>query len=196
MFVRTEDFRSFLRYYPVVSFIILIQTIIFIWTAFSFLPYSSQLLNYGIGVNVYITYGEYWRLFTPIFFHGGFGHLFFNSFSLILFGPALEQILGRTKFIIGYLGAGVIANVAIYLIEAPNYTHLGASGSIFGLFGIYVYMVYLRKDLIDSSNSQIVLTILVIGLVMTFISPGVSILGHIFGLIGGLLLAPPLLSKR
>ncbi|OZM55768.1 rhomboid family intramembrane serine protease [Lottiidibacillus patelloidae] len=196
MFVRTENFKSFIHYYPVVSLIILIQTIIFIWTAFTFLPYSSELLNNGIGTNLYIAYGEYWRLVTPIFFHGSFGHLFFNSFSLILFGPALEQILGKTRFIIGYLGAGIIANVAVYLLEALNYSHLGASGSIFGLFGIYVYMVYLRKDLIDSSNSQIVLTILVIGLVMTFISPGVSILGHIFGLIGGLLLAPPLLSKR
>jgi rhomboid protease GluP len=196
MFVRTEDFRSFLRYYPVVSFIIFFQMIIFIWTAFSFLPFSSFLLSKGIGSNLWIAYGEYWRLVTPIFFHGGFGHVFFNSFSLVLFGPALEQILGKTKFVIAYLGAGIIANVAIYLLEGPGYTHLGASGAIFGLFGIYVYMVYLRKDLIDSTNSQIVLTILVIGLIMTFVSPNVSVLGHIFGLIGGLILAPPLLSKR
>jgi rhomboid protease GluP len=193
MFVRTESFQSFLRYYPVVSFIIAFQFLIFIITS---LPFGKDILFWGTGHNLFIAHGEYWRLLTPIFLHANFGHLFFNSFSLVLFGPALEQILGKTKFTIGYLGAGVIANIAVFFMEGPGYYHIGASGAIFGLFGLYVYMTLYRKDLIDSSNSQVVLTILVIGIVMTFISDNINVLGHIFGLIGGLLLAPLLLTKR
>lgn len=56
-------------------------------------------------------------------------------------------------------------------------------------------MVLFRKDLIDRASSQIIIVILVLGLVMTFLTRNIDIVGHLFGLIGGLLLAPPLLAK-
>lgn len=193
MFVRTENFQTFLRLYPIVSIFVAIHFIV--WIITTFIPGGYLLLNFGIGFNYGVSQGEYWRLVTPIFFHGGFGHVLFNSFSLVLFGPYLERLLGKIKFVFAYLGAGVIANIVTYFLETPHYMYLGASGSIFGLFGIYFYMVLNRKDLIDRMNSQIVMVILVIGLIMTFASPGVSILGHIFGLIGGAALAPIVLRR-
>lgn len=195
MFTRTENFQTFLRLYPVVSTLIGIHLLF--WLLFQIpipaLQISLQLLD---GFNAGIANGEYWRLVTPIFLHVGLGHLFFNSISLILFAPALEKILKKVKFTLLYISAGIFANIATYLIEPLQYSHLGASGAIFGLFGVYLFMVYFRKGMIDQANSQIIISILVIGLIMTFINTNINIVAHIFGFIGGFALAPLFIKPR
>jgi membrane associated rhomboid family serine protease len=196
MFIRNErSIKEFIQYYPVVSILVMIHLALWLFIDFLQLPLGHALYNWGVGNNYLISEGQYWRLITPILLHGGLMHALFNSFTLVLFGPALEQMLGKVKFIIGYFGAGLIGSIATFLIAPPNYSHVGASGAIFGLFGIYIFMVLFRKHLIDQANTQIVLTIFVIGLVMTFLRPGINIYAHIFGFIGGFILAPLLLTK-
>ncbi|MCM3164829.1 rhomboid family intramembrane serine protease [Metabacillus litoralis] len=194
MFTRTENFRTFLQLYPIVSIIVGIH--ILFWVLFQVpIPQLQILLGLLDGFNAGIANGEYWRLITPIFLHIGFGHLFFNTISLILFAPALEKMIGKAKFILLYVGAGVIASVATYIIEPLQYSHIGASGAIFGLFGAYLFMVYFRKGIIDQANTQIIISILVIGLIMTFINTNINVVAHIFGMIGGFLLSPILIKK-
>ncbi|WP_078543057.1 rhomboid family intramembrane serine protease [Litchfieldia alkalitelluris] len=194
MFTRTESFKEFLRFYPIISVIIAIHIFLWILLALPVLG-GGYLLNQMVGYNVLISEGEYWRLLTPIFVHASFGHMLFNSFSLVLFGPALERMLGKAKFIGVYLSTGVLANLATYVIEHEQFRHVGSSGAIFGLFGVYLYMVLKRKDLISYANSQLILTILVIGVIMTFLNPNINIIGHVFGLIAGVLLAPVFIGK-
>ncbi|WP_100406103.1 rhomboid family intramembrane serine protease [Bacillus solitudinis] len=192
MFIRNESFYSFRRNYPVITVLVAIHFILFIWM--NFLPGGTIIAQLGIGFNLAVAYGEYWRLVTPIFMHIGIGHVLFNSFSLVIFGPALERMLGKMKFIILYLLAGIIANIATFFLEGISYSqHLGASGAIFGLLGAYVYIVMNRKDLIDRANSQLVITIVIIGLVMTFVNSNINIIAHLFGLIAGAAIAPILL---
>ncbi|WNB91880.1 rhomboid family intramembrane serine protease [Bacillus sp. NEB1478] len=192
MFVRDESFQTFIRRYPIITFLIAAHIIVFL--LINFTPFGTSLYHLMVGSNYYIAQGEYWRLFTPIITHEAAGHLIFNSFSLLLFGPALEQILGKTRFIIGYAGSGLIANIATLLMLPLSYAHIGASGSIFGLFGIYVYMVYNKKQYIDKTNTQILLVVLGISLVSTFMNERINVLGHLFGLIGGAALAPIILA--
>lgn len=195
MFTRSENFRTFLRLYPVVS--ILVGVHVLFWLLFQIpIPQLKILLGLLDGYNAGVAYGEYWRLVTPIFLHIGFGHLFFNSISLILFAPALERMLGKTKFVLVYISSGIIANIATYIIEPLQYSHIGASGAIFGLLGVYLFMVVFRKGLIDQANSQIIVSILVIGLVMTFFNSNINVVAHIFGMIGGFLVAPFVIKKR
>ncbi|NEU32593.1 rhomboid family intramembrane serine protease [bacterium LRH843] len=192
MFIRNESFYTFRRNYPVVTTIVAIHLVLFVWM--NFLPAGELIQIFGIGYNLLVADGEYWRLITPIFLHLGFGHLIFNSFSLIIFGPALEQMLGRIRFIFVYFITGIIANVATFYIGGLTYpAHLGASGAIFGLLGIYIYLVIYRKDLIDQANAQLVMTIIAIGLVMTFVNSNINIFAHLFGLIAGAALAPIIL---
>ncbi|PAD66871.1 rhomboid family intramembrane serine protease [Bacillus sp. 7586-K] len=194
MFTRTENFRTFLSLYPIVSLIVCIHLVF--WFLFQ-LPIPAIQLFLGLldGYNAGIANGEYWRLITPIFLHMTFSHLFFNTISLILFAPALERMLKKVKFILIYCISGIIANIATYLIEPLNYSHLGASGAIFGLFGVYLFIVYFRKGLIDQANSQVIISILVIGVIMTFFNSNTNVVAHLFGLFGGFLIAPLFVKK-
>jgi rhomboid protease GluP len=195
MFTRTESFRDFVRFYPIVTLIISIHILLYLATTIPFFPsrYMFELLS---GVNLYIVNGEYWRLVTPMFMHAGFAHMLFNSFSLVLFGPALEQLLGRTKFILLYLATGIVANIATLTIEPLTYTHVGSSGAIFGLFGFYIAIIVFRKAMLSRENSQTIMTIAIIGVVMTFVQSNINITAHIFGLIAGFLIGAAIFKKR
>ncbi|AIF42380.1 rhomboid family intramembrane serine protease [Virgibacillus sp. SK37] len=198
MFLRNErSIKEFMHNYPVVSVLVIIHLALWFIIDFIQLPIGESIYQWGAGSNYLINQGEWWRLITPIFLHAGLMHALFNSFSLVLFGPALEQMLGKTKFVLAYVGAGFVGDLGTYLLGPDSfwYTHVGASGAIFGLFGIYIFMVVFRKHLIDQANSQIVVTIFVIGLVMTFVRSNINIHAHIFGFIGGFAIAPLVLTK-
>lgn len=187
MFTRTESFRGFIRIYPVVSLIIFINILLYLLTTIPVFP-SKSLFELLAGVNLFIVNGEYWRLVTPIFIHSGFAHMLFNSFSLVLFGPALEQLLGKTKFFFLYFSTGIAANIATLTLKPLTYTHVGSSGAIFGLFGFYIAIIAFKKHMLSKENSQTILTIAIIAIIMTFLQSNINITAHIFGLIAGFLI--------
>ncbi|CRK85130.1 rhomboid family intramembrane serine protease [Neobacillus massiliamazoniensis] len=196
MFIRTESFREFIRFYPIVSLIISINIIIYLLSILPFFP-NIWFFETFSGVNLYITEGQFWRLLTPIFMHSGFSHMLFNSFSILLFGPALERMLGSGRFLFVYLFSGIIANIATLMVEPLTFTHVGSSGAIFGLFGYYLSIIMFRKTMLSRQNSQIIITLLVINLLMTFLQPNINITAHLFGLLGGFLLgAFPYFNKK
>lgn len=103
-FVRTENFQQFIRFYPVITALAAIHIILFLLTEVIPLNGFLELKALLIGNNYLVQVeDEYWRLFTPIFVHLSLTHVVFNTFSLVLFGPALEVMLGKVKFILAYL---------------------------------------------------------------------------------------------
>ncbi|MBA2876356.1 rhomboid family intramembrane serine protease [Thermaerobacillus caldiproteolyticus] len=189
MFTRTENVHTFLRLYPVVS--ILVSSHFLFWFMF-FLntPATDSILKTLIGFNAAVWKGEYWRLVSPLFLHLHFGHMIVNSISLLLFGPALEKMLGKWKFIIAYIGSGLFANIATLFLLPAMYSHLGASGAIFGLFGIYSYLIIFRNDVIDQQHAHIIIAVLCIGFFMTITTPNMNTVAHLFGFLGGAIIAP------
>ncbi|MCM2535462.1 rhomboid family intramembrane serine protease [Neobacillus pocheonensis] len=184
MFTRTESFRAFIRYYPIVSIIIAIHLVLYLLTVLPIFP-NYWIVETFSGVNLYIMEGELWRLLTPTFLHSGFSHMLLNSFSLLLFGPALERMLGRIKFLFVYLVSGLIANIATLVFEPLTYTHVGSSGAIFGLFGFYLAIIMFRKDRLSRQHSQIIMILCIVSLIMTFLQPNINIVAHLSGIIGG-----------
>jgi len=85
-----------------------------------------------------LTYTEPWRMTTALFVHSqnSIFHILFNMYALFLFGPILEGLLGRARFLVLYLLSGVGGSVAVLLL-APYSAVVGASGAIFGLFGAF-----------------------------------------------------------
>lgn len=188
MFIRTENFQTFIRRYPAVSCILALQALL--WLFFKMPVHSVMLWGDAVtGYNLGVAGGEWWRLVTPIFLHANFTHLLFNSMSIFLFAPPLEQMLGKVHFLIVYIGSGIIGNIGTYLIEPLDYVHVGASGAIFGLFGVYLFLTVFRKELIDQDQSKMIVTLLIIAVLTTFINSNINIMAHLFGLAGGFLLS-------
>jgi membrane associated rhomboid family serine protease len=123
---------------------------------------------------------EPWRLLTNAFLHDGIFHIALNMIALVLLGQQLEQILGRGRYLALYLVSALGGGVAFYLFGATNSYQLGASGAIFGLFSAF-YLVAKRLQ-VDASS---ILMTIGINLVLTVLIPGISLWGHIGGLITG-----------
>jgi len=81
---------------------------------------------------------EPWRLVTHMFIHANFSHLFFNMLFLIFFGPTLERMVGKWRFLAIYISSGILGGIAQSLVSsAPS---LGASGALYGIFGTLAIM--------------------------------------------------------
>jgi membrane associated rhomboid family serine protease len=150
-------------------------------------PVFSDLSQWPLGV---YSLGEWWRVFTAAFLHVGPVHLVMNMLGLLIFGSELERQLGRVRFLALYLLSALGGAAAIQLFGSPQGTVAGASTAIYGLLGgLVVLMLYNRQDL------RGLLTLLAINVFISFL-PGVSLLGHLGGLVAGVLTAGVLVLTR
>jgi rhomboid protease GluP len=189
MFARMENAHTFFRFYPVVSILVALHVVIW-FTFFLRIPIAEPLWEKMIGFNAAVQKGEYWRLVSPLVLHVRFEHMIINSISLILFGPALEKMLGKSKFLILYIGSGICANIATFFVLPAMYSHAGASGAIFGLFGMYGYLIVFRRDIIETQHARLLFAVICISLFISFTAPDVNMAAHLFGFLGGGIIAP------
>ena len=185
MFTRRENLKEYMRFYPVVSTLIAIN--IFIYVLMILPIIGDWVFYYGIGSNRLISEGEWWRFVTPMFLHGGFLHLLFNMFSLYLFGPELEKLAGKVRFLTIYFMAGIFGTIVTFLLQNLEYTHVGASGAIYGIFGAFGALVYYTRNTMPQLK-QIIVPIIVISVIMTFLQPNINITAHLTGLAVGFLI--------
>lgn len=174
---------------PVVTYSI-IALCVLIWVL-QILPDSpvTRVLVYWPPLTAF----EPWRMLTSVFAHsqGSIFHILLNMYSLFIFGPILERLLGRIRFLALYLISGFGGSVAVLLL-APSTAVLGASGAIFGLLG--AFFVIQRR--LGGNNIQL-LIVIGINLVIGFL-PGFNISwqAHVGGLIAGAAVAFVYLRTR
>lgn len=136
--------------------------------------------DYGMFPPAIAVNGEYWRLLTSAFLHGGILHILFNMYVLFVIGQILERILGHVRYVVLFLVAALGGAVASYMFSDILTVSVGASGAIFGLMGALV--VAGRRLRFDITQ---VLVLLVINVVIGFMSPGVDWRAHLGGLVVG-----------
>jgi membrane associated rhomboid family serine protease len=129
---------------------------------------------------------EFFRIVSGAFLHAGPLHLLLNMFALYILGTLIEPAIGTLRFLGIYFASLLAGSFGALLLSDPNEVTVGASGAIFGLMG--AAFVIARRRGIDEVASQIGLFV-VLNLVFTFSVPGISIGGHIGGLVGGALIA-------
>jgi membrane associated rhomboid family serine protease len=151
------------------------------------------LLGFGAKQNTLIAeHHEYWRLITSIFIHIGIIHLLLNNYALWIIGQEIERIYGSARFVILYLTTGIVGSVASYVFN-PQATSAGASGSIFGLFGVMAAFAFrYRKEIPEFLSRDIkrrVIPVIFINLIFGFSVRIVDNSAHIGGLLSGIALA-------
>ncbi len=138
--------------------------------------------------NYAIRNGQWYRLITSIFLHGGIVHLVLNMASLYNLAPLTTKLLGmfgqngNTAFLTVFFVSGLMGSLASYYFS-QSYS-LGASGAIFGLIGALLAIGYL-KQLPDLYQS--ILSVAAINLFIGFTIPNIDNYAHIGGLVGGFL---------
>jgi len=190
VFVRRESFRLFAKLYPVtLSFIFLSLAVYIGMVATGSTSSAGHLYQFGAFYADSVKEGQWFRFVTAIFVHLGFLHLLMNALFLYVFGPHLERVLGKWKFTLFFLATGICSFILPFFLSP----HLvaGMSGSIYGLFGMYVYLMWYHVHYIPhKQDQQTVIVMIVFGLAMTLLNPSSSLLGHVGGLVGGFLLSP------
>ncbi len=126
---------------------------------------------------------QYWRLVSSGFLHDGLFHILINMFSLYFVGIVLEPAIGRLNFAAIYFTSLLAGSFGALLFQ-PGLPTVGASGAIFGIFGALIVVAYARGIPIWRSGLGFVL---VINLLFSVSFRGISIGGHLGGLVAGLI---------
>jgi len=174
---------------PILIYLNIIYWIIMVVNGVHFMePDNEGLLYWGANFRPFTLNGEYWRLISSCFIHIGLIHLLMNMYALIYIGLLLEPHLGKAKFLFAYLLAGIAGSTASlwwnsYVLSA------GASGAIFGMYGIFLAL--LTTNLIEKKQRKELLTSIGIFVVYNLafgLTGNIDNAAHIGGLLSGILI--------
>lgn len=176
--------------YTITPVLIYINFFIFILMVFSgvsfFYPKTTDIIEWGANYNLLTVENQWWRLLTCLFIHIGFQHLIVNCFALAYVGLLLESYLSRLGFLISYLFCGIFASLtSLYWYD--KIISAGASGAIFGMYGILLIVIATRA--INKKLNPNTITITIVFVVLNFINSfkeGIDGAAHIGGLIAGI----------
>ena len=186
-----------MRFLSVTTVLILINVLAYVWEVATGIDFNSNrsLYNHGALLGLAVTQnGEWWRIVTGAFLHGGLAHIALNMFALYQLGRFVESFLGPWRMLGIYVVALIGGGLAVTYF-APTDMTVGASGAIFGLFGA-LFGIGVRMGKRGRSLISQTLPTLLINLVFTFAIPFISKAGHIGGLTSGFVAGLALYAMR
>ncbi len=145
------------------------------------------LILLGAKVNELIAEGEYFRLISAMFLHGGLVHLGVNMYSLYAIGPMVERVYGKKKYIAIYFISGICSSMFSYLFS-PSVSS-GASGAIFGLLGAVLIFAIKSKGRAGIGFIKSILSVIMINIVIGITLPNIDNFAHMGGLLGGIFIS-------
>ena len=128
--------------------------------------------------------GQYWRLITAGFLHGGILHILMNMWVLFDLGAQVEEICGTSRFLTIYLITNITGFIASYFFY-PNVLSIGASAAIFGLIGGMIGVGVRDRTSYGAAIRKFFTRWAIYGLVLSLDSPATDIAAHAGGLAGG-----------
>ena len=175
---------------PVTSILLLIIVIYFIIISLNGGTTDVEtLVRFGALYPPFILkFNQYYRIISSIFIHIGISHLFFNGYALYIFGTQMEKLMGAKKYLLFFLLTGIGGNIVTIIFNFISVS-AGASGSLFGFLGAFLYLIQRHKNMLTPQGRKSIIKLVLINLGITIIIPNISVTAHFGGLIVGYLLS-------
>lgn len=140
-----------------------------------------------------VIHGQWWRLLTSAFLHIRLSHLIGNVVLLCVLGRAAEQVIGRVKLVLLWMTSGIAGSIAELYSRQPQSASFGASGVVYGLAGILLYVYYFRQGILPNKIRYRRIALLMLFVTIGFLGEwyvfGRPTPGHAGGLLAGFLFA-------
>jgi rhomboid protease GluP len=149
-------------------------------------PNGQSMISWGANFKPLTLGGQWWRLVTNCFLHFGIFHLLMNMYALLFIGLLLEPYMGKLRYLSAYLLTGIAASI-VSLWWHDLTISAGASGAIFGMYG--VFLALLTSNLIEKRWRKIQLGSIIIFVgynLLSGLKDGIDNAAHIGGLLSGL----------
>ncbi len=176
---------------PILIWINCLVFIIMVFAGYGFIEFQTADLFHAGGLyKPAVQQGQWWRLITAIFIHGGLMHLLMNMFGLLLAGVIAEESLGLKKFLLVYIIGGIGAGLFSMNWYNTPVLAVGASGAIFSLQGLMLAFVVFKKFEAGMRGAVLFLLIFTAGysLLVGFFTAGIDNSAHLAGLAIGFIL--------
>jgi membrane associated rhomboid family serine protease len=142
--------------------------------------YDSPLWESLAQVPLLVQLGDWWRVLTAAFMHVGLLHLALNMLALVVYGTELERTLGRWRYLGVYLVSLLGGSAALQLFGNPLAPVAGASAAIYGLLGAFGVLLLSQRQSLRG-----LVTLLAVNILISVAIPGISLTGHLGGLVAG-----------
>ena len=184
--------QLFDKKYPVTSSLLLLTTGVFLSMLLvrGFNYESVQTVyDFGgvLGDEIQVDPSQSWRLLAAMFVHIGLQHFVLNMVTLYFLGRIAEDLFGSKAFLALYLLSGLMGNLFV-LVFSPEVVAAGASTALFGIFGAIASLRFIARSPYIQYLSQSYTSLILINILFSFM-PGISLAGHLGGLVGGGILA-------
>lgn len=184
--------QLFDKKYPVTSSLLLLTTGVFLsMLLLRGFDYESvqTVYDFGgvLGAEIQVDPSQSWRLLAAMFVHVGLQHFVLNMVTLYFLGRIAEDLFGSKAFLALYLLSGLMGNLFV-LVFSPEVVAAGASTALSGLFATIVSLRFIARSPYIRYLSQRYTALILINILFSFM-PGISLAGHLGGLVGGGILA-------
>lgn len=151
--------------------------------------FEQVLLDNLAQINIAVAEGEWWRIFTAALLHASFTHILFNMWALWFLGPQIERGVGAGPYLALYFACAAVGG-AVFFHFGGFGNAVGASGAIFGLFGVWLNWGIRRRNTVQGRAilSQMGF-LLLINAALPFLLPGIAWQAHLGGMIAGFLIS-------
>lgn len=140
--------------------------------------------------NPAVAAGEWWRIFTPILLHATILHIAFNMWALWVLGPQIERGVGTWPFVSLFVASAGVGGAFVFYLGDPLLVAVGASGAIFGLFGVWLsWAMHRSKTTQGRAMLRQIGVLLLINAAIPFMVPTIAWQAHLGGLIAGFVIS-------
>lgn len=162
-------------------------------------PGGASLSELGGNLGPVTVQGEWWRLMSAIFLHSGLMHVGMNMLALWEAGRVTERLFGHGRYLGAYLTSGLLASITSINWQ-QDVLSIGASGAVFGIYGVLLAALALRRDLLPPSVTRRLRNGAIVFVAYAFLNTlgrtGIDHAAHVGGLFAGMALGAILVLPR